>query len=363
MTRIATYIKSVIREHGPVPVAEYFRLALTGHPDSYYMRQEPFGADGDFITAPEISQVFGECIGLWCADVWQQSGAPDDFTLVELGPGRGTLMKDMLRAGRVVPGFLEAAKIVLVEASPRLRAVQAATIGHEGVPPIRWLQRFEEIESRGCVIAVANEFFDALPIRQWVKSGSHWHERVVGLDDVGSLCFGINKESDGTFFVPTELREQPEHSIFESPVERIEVAQAIGKSIRAGSGAALVIDYGHEAPGAGDTLQAMRNHKFADVLEDPGSADITSHVDFSALASAFEACGLAVSKVAAQGDFLLRLGAGERTHRLKRKANEAQRARLDSALIRLTSPGAMGNLFKVLGAVSPHGTVPAGFET
>ncbi len=362
MTKVATFIKSVIREQGPICVAEYFRLALTGHPESYYMRQEPFGAGGDFITAPEISQVFGECIGLWCADIWRQLGAPEEFTLVELGPGRGTLMKDMLRAGRVVTGFVEAAHVVLVEASPRLEAVQAETLGEQCARTIRWHRRFEEIKSGGCIIVVANEFFDALPIRQWVKTASGWRERVVGLDEVGRFCFGINTEIDAAALVPETLSDVPMHSIFENSVDRVDAALAIGAAIRAGSGAALVVDYGHDVPGVGDTLQGVKNHRFVDVLEEPGLADITSHVDFSVLANAFDQCGLAVPKIATQADFLLRLGAAERTHRLKRTAGAEQKAQLDSAQIRLTAPGAMGNLFKVLGAASPNGAVAAGFQ-
>ncbi len=362
MNDVAQYIQSVIKTGGPISIAEFMRLSLTGRPDSYYMRSNPIGSTGDFITAPEISQVFGECIGLWCADAWTQLGSPRAFVLVELGPGRGTLMRDILRAARVVPDFLSSATIALVEVSPALRDVQAAVLRGDGLPPVRWYDTFQEIDGTGPLIVVANEFFDALPVQQWENSETGWTERVVDVNDRGELFSDTLSGIDAASHIPAELRGGPIGSVFERSSDRESLAQAIGTAIQRSGGAALVIDYGFEGPALGDTFQAVRGHAYADILLDPGMADLTSHVDFSALAGAFADGGGIVSIIATQGDFLKQLGVIERTHILMKSATAHQKSQLESALRRLTAADAMGTLFKVLGVVSAEGIQLAGLN-
>ena len=358
MTALAATLKDLIRNDGPISVAEYMRIVLTGRDDSYYMRGEAFGAAGDFVTAPDISQIFGELIGLWSIDVWRQLGSPTRFSLVELGPGRGTLMKDALRAARMVPEFIEAASISLVEVSPALRVVQRAALHGMSV---QWFNRFEDLASDGPLIVVANEFFDALPIRQFVRCDKGWAERCVGLDQSGELAFGASPDAINDAVIPHALRTSAAGSIVEMAPARAAVASAIGARLRDAGGAALIIDYGFSGPAVGDTLQAVRRHAYADVLSEPGAADVTSHVDFTALAEALIASGVERCALAEQGAFLVRLGASERVARLKRSASAQQSEQLDAAYQRLTASDAMGSLFKVLCAVTPATLQPAGF--
>ncbi|MCE9522546.1 MAG: SAM-dependent methyltransferase [Alphaproteobacteria bacterium] len=362
MTALALHLKELIRAEGPVSVAEYMRIVLTGRADSYYMRGEAFGAAGDFVTAPEISQIFGELIGLWCVDVWRQLGAPARFSLVELGPGRGTLMKDALRAARVAPDFLRAASVVLVEVSPALRALQRDALKNASVASLRWLDRFEDLEADlGPAIIVANEFFDALPMRQFVRSAGRWAERCVGLDDADQFVFGAAPDRINPGLIPERLRHAADGAVFELAPVRSDVARAIGARIAAEHGAVLAIDYGFAGPELGDTLQAIKGHAYADVLVEPGAADLTSHVDFTALSRAFGEGGASVSALTEQGDFLKRLGAFERVQTLKRSASAAQAELLETAYQRLTGAAAMGSLFKVLCAGAPAALRPAGF--
>lgn len=356
MTDVAQHLKDLIRADGPISVAEFMRICLTGRGDSYYRRADPFGAAGDFVTAPEVSQIFGELIGLWCADVWRQLGAPKRFNLVELGPGRGTLMRDALRAGRVVPGFLDAVSVVFVEVSEALRRVQRDTLS-DTTAPVHWHDAFDDIDANGPLIVVANEFFDALPVRQFVRTAQGWSERCVGLDASGALTFGLVPVGAAVI----EMRDAAVGAISEMSPARVAVARAIGERLAAGEGAALVVDYGFVGPAVGDTLQAMRSHAFVDVLAEPGLADLTSHVDFTALGRAFEDGGARICSVTGQGDFLNALGAFERVAKLKSVASPAQAADLDAAYHRLTAPEAMGSLFKVLCAVAPGTLQPAGF--
>lgn len=363
MTTLAAHIKGLIRADGPISVAEYMRIALTGRADSYYMRGEAFGAAGDFVTAPEISQIFGELIGLWCVDTWRQLGEPERFSLVELGPGRGTLMKDALRAARVAPGFLRAASIALVEASPTLRRRQHQALLGAPVASIGWLDGFEALGAdAGPVIVVANEFFDALPIRQFVRIDGRWAERHVGLNDSGDLVFGAAPDAIDAALVPARLRDAANGSVVELAPARSAAAHHIGERLRNATGAVLVIDYGYAGPAAGDTLQAVKRHVYADVLEEPGAADVTSHVDFGALGEAFDGGGAAVAPLVDQGMFLSRIGAEARVAALKQSANESQARQLELAHQRLTGAQAMGSLFKVLCAYAPATLRPAGFS-
>ncbi len=362
MNTVAAHIRSIIESDGPISIAEFMRIALTGRADSYYMRSDPIGLYGDFITAPEISQVFGECIGLWCVDVWSKLGSPAAFTLVELGPGRGTLMRDVLRAARVAPDFLTAATIALVEVSPALRNLQAALLRADGLPTVRWYNGFQDIDVIGPLIVIANEFFDALPVAQFVKGHEGWTLRTVGLNDAGELMLGTQPDAQASVCVPVSLLDAPFGSTFEHSIERENVARAIARVIQNEGGGTLVFDYGFEGPALGDTLQAVKGHRYAGILMEPGMADLTSHVDFTALAEAFAGGGACVSKISTQAGFLTQMGAVERTQILKRLASEQQKAQLESALKRLTSADAMGTLFKVLCAVSSQAIQPAGFE-
>ncbi|MBB6306829.1 class I SAM-dependent methyltransferase [Xanthobacter tagetidis] len=337
-------IRGQIAAGGPMPLRRFMALAL-GHPKyGYYITRDPLGAAGDFVTAPEISQMFGELIGLWAVAQWQAMGAPSPFRLVELGPGRGTLMADALRAARVMPDFAAAARLHLVETSPALRAAQARALG---VATPQWHDRLEDVPD-GPAIVVANEFFDAIPIDQFVFQGGRWHERRVGLDDAGALAFGLHPmPSPEAAPLAAPLGPPAEGAV----LERMEPgpAQALARRIAGQGGAALVIDYGHGG-GYGDTLQALKAHRFVDPLADPGEADLTAHVDFSALARLARAAGARAFGPLGQGAFLLRLGLAQRAERLKAGKDAAAQAAVEAAELRLagTQEGQMGALFKAM---------------
>ncbi|RAI40214.1 hypothetical protein CH341_24300 [Rhodoplanes roseus] len=333
-----------------------------GHPTlGYYATRDPLGAAGDFTTAPEISQMFGELLGIWAAAIWQQMGSPEKVRLVELGPGRGTMMADMLRAARVLPPFRAALDVHLVETSPVLEQRQRETLATAGVA-LAWHQALEAVPD-GPAIIVANEFFDALPVHQAVKSRQGWCERTVALDPDGTFVLATGPaETALAERVPEFWRVAPSGSVFEwrdaAPVE------ALARRVVHG-GAALVIDYGHVDQGLGETLQAVRGHGFADPLATPGEADLTAHVDFSALAAAATAAGARVDGPVTQAAFLQRLGIVARAERLKAAAPQ-KAADVDAALARLLAPGktGMGTLFKVLACADPAlGPLPALSET
>jgi SAM-dependent MidA family methyltransferase len=350
MTPLARLIAEEIAATGPMRLDRFMGLCL-GHPQhGYYMAAEPFGAAGDFTTAPEISQMVGELIGLWAAQLWQDIGRPAPLRLVELGPGRGTLMADAQRAARLVPGFLDAAEIWLVETSPRLRAVQAAA-----VPDVRHVATLEAVPP-GPMVLIANEFFDALPIRQFHRRGGRWHERQVGLDGA-RLVWGLGPAAGD---LPAEA---PEGAVLERCPAAEAAAEAIGARLKASGGAALILDYGAEPPaqGGGDTLQALMRHAAADPLAAPGEADLTAHVDFTALGAALRAGGAAAAPLLTQGAFLSRLGIAARADALAR-AHPDRAADIAARRHRLTAPEAMGTLFKVLAATGPGQPVPPGFE-
>lgn len=362
---LAHHLAGRILVEGPLSVAAFMAEAL-GHPRfGYYMRQDPFGAGGDFTTAPEISQMFGELVGLWCVDTWARLGGPAPFHLVELGPGRGTLMQDVLRAAAVVPAFRQAATVHLVETSPTLRGLQRERLG-DGV---HWHDRLETVPE-GPTLLIANEFFDALPIRQVQKTAHGWFERLVGLDPAGSEaapCFRFVLEafgSSGARLVPDALRDAPVGSVVEVSPASQAVARLIGERLAAAPGAALIVDYGYAGgPAVGDTFQALRRHKFAPVLEAPGEADLTAHVDFAALAAAARQGGAECFGPVAQGDWLVRLGLRQRAQILAKSANRAQAKDIATAQARLIEPDQMGTLFKALAVATPGLGAPAGFET
>ena len=354
-----------IAHEGPITVAAFMAEAL-GHPRfGYYMRQDPFGTQGDFTTAPEISQMFGELVGLWCADTWQRLGGPAEINLIELGPGRGTLMADALRAAAILPPFRDAIRVRMVESSPTLRARQQATLAGKNAT---WHDRLEDVPE-GPALVVANEFFDALPIRQIQKAPHGWAERLVDLDpespeDAPRFRFVLEAfGSPGATLVPERLRDAPVGSVVEvSPASRA-VARALGERLAVQGGAALVIDYGYaHGPAVGDTLQALRRHAYAPVLEDPGMADLTAHVDFASLADAAREGGADAWGPVDQGVLLQRLGIAQRAGVLKRSATPQQAADIDSALARLIAPDQMGTLFKAIALTVPGLGAPAGFE-
>lgn len=361
MTELQRHLVQLVEAQGPISIAEFMRIAISGRPESYYISSEPFGAKGDFITAPEISQVFGELIGLWCVDVWQQLSSPSSFTLVELGPGRGTLMKDALRAARVAGAFVDAASIALVEVSPVLRAVQRETLSEAVVSPA-WFGRFEDVPANGPTIVIANEFFDALPVRQFVRGPRAWSERCVGLANE-QLVFGASPEAIDARLIPATLRDAPPGSIVEIAPARRAVAAVIAERVAATGGAVIAIDYGYEGPQSGDTLQAVRKHAAVPVLSEVGKADLTAHVDFTDLAQGFADGGMRVFGPVAQGAFLNALGAQQRTRALMRVATVEQARLIESGTRRLTDGDAMGSLFKVIAAVAPPTLNPAGFST
>lgn len=342
-------IRAQIGMNGPMDVGTFMALAL-GHPlHGYYMKRDPFGQGGDFTTAPEISQIFGELIGAWAADMWAQMGRPDPFILLECGPGRGTLMADALRATRKVPGFHKAAKIVLMETSLVLRDRQVQALADYDVAWVDSLDDRLMAMTDYPVICIANEFLDALPVRQFVRQDGAWHERVVGVVD-GALVFGLSPPVDA----PSDAQAD---GIYEIAPARNAFVRQLAARLARGGGAALLIDYGYERSAAGDTVQAVRDHAFAPVLADAGDADLTAHVDFQAVGQA--AAGMIVHGPAGQGDFLRALGIGIRAEMLKSRGADA--GTIDTAVQRLTAAEEMGTLFKVMALCAGADLKPAGF--
>jgi SAM-dependent MidA family methyltransferase len=355
-------IRSLIATHGPISVSHYMELCL-GHPQhGYYVTRDPLGASGDFITAPEISQMFGELIGLWMTAVWRQMDSPETIQIIELGPGRGTLMADAMRAAQAVPAFVQAASIHLVEISAALRARQAQTLSNLPRAP-QWYRTLNEVPE-GQAIIIANEFFDALPIHQAVKGPDGWHKRMVTIGEDGAFAYTTSKEPSPMFerLLPAHLHDAHDEAIFEWRDDR--AAMDVGRVVGRSRGAALIIDYGHMESATGDTFQAAARHAYSDPLHAPGLADLTAHVDFEALARAASGMGAEAQGPLRQGEWLRRLGIIERANALKAGATRAQRADIDSAIARLTGMGrtGMGEMFKVMALVDPRlGTLP-GFE-
>ncbi len=353
MTALAERLAARIRASGPMTLAEYMAECLLDPRHGYYATRDPLGAAGDFTTAPEMSQMFGELAGLCLAQSWLDQGAPAPFALAELGPGRGTLMADIWRATRRVPGFHAAARVHLVEASPTLRAVQAQTLRKL---PASWHDSADDLPQAPLWL-VANEFFDALPIRQFQRAGGSWRERVVGLQD-GALSLGLT-DPVAPVDLADRLNDIPEGGIVEICPAAAPVMAAIESRIAARGGAALIIDYG-EWDSRGDTFQALRNHAFADPFAEPGAADLTAHVDFRALARS--APRLRASALTPQGIWLERLGIGQRASRLAQSLHGAALESHLAATRRLTDPSEMGSLFKVLALVAADSPLPPGLD-
>ncbi|MGC2857270.1 class I SAM-dependent methyltransferase [Novispirillum sp. DQ9] len=349
-------LRARIEADGPLPLEAFMGAAV----DAYYAQGDVFGQRGDFTTAPEICQVFGEIIGLWAVVAWQSMGCHAPLRLVELGPGRGTLMKDALRAAAAVPAFAAAVEVHLVERSDALRARQREALAGRMV---RWHDDLAEVPA-GPLLVIANEFFDALPITQLERTPDGWHHRLVGLDDADAFVFVAGPratEAEIAALGPAFADCAPGAIAERSPASEA-VAAALGRRLAADGGAALIIDYGYAESAPGDTLQALRRHAFHPPLESPGEVDLTAHVDFARLAEAARQAGATAFGPVGQGRFLSGLGAEIRAKSLIKKARPEQAVQISSGLHRLIHPAEMGTLFKVLALAGPDQPPLPGFE-
>jgi NADH dehydrogenase [ubiquinone] 1 alpha subcomplex assembly factor 7 len=349
--RLKDRLKEIITLEGPLNVADYVTLCLHDPEDGYYAKHVKIGAEGDFITAPMVSQIFGELIGLWCVQVWLDMGSPTRFNLVEIGPGDGTLMSDILRAGRSVPDFIQAAQVVLVEPSLPLRDLQSQKLaGHS------YCASLDDLPEDAPILLVANEVLDCLPANQYVRTEAGFFERRIGLDEAGALVLGLAPAQD---FMGDAASEAD--TIYEYSPAQVRFAAALAHKLKTTGGAALLIDYGRDAPGAGDTLQALYRHQKHDPLEAPGGHDLTQWADFPKVAGIAQSLGLGVSPIAPQGEFLMNLGIGARLEALSAK-NPDQADKLYRQVLRLIAPDEMGTLFKVLGLSYPPSLALPGLE-
>lgn len=344
MNALEKLIREMIAAQGPISIAAYMELALQHPVYGYYRTRQPLGRTGDFITSPEVSQMFGEMIGVWCAEMWRGLGKPSPFALVELGPGRGTLMQDLLRATANVGGFQEAKELYLIDSNEVLRQEQRKVLGQDNP---RFLDDIEQLPAIP-VLAIANEFFDALPVRQFEKSFRGWTERMVTIkNDALSLILRPLPDAE-LGFIPGELRESLPGFVYEFSPKAQTMMRTLARLLAARKGAALVIDYGYTAFSGAPSVQAVSKHVVADVFERPGEIDLTAHVDFNALAQAAKHEGLTVSPVTGQGEFLRNWGIDIRADSLKKHAAKTQIAEIDAGLRRLTDESQMGALFKVM---------------
>jgi len=345
-------LAALIARRGPLSVARYMDICLHDPLEGYYAARPKLGEAGDFITAPLVSQMFGELLGLWAAEVWSGLGRPARVQLVEIGPGLGVMMADMLRAAKVAAGFARAAEVWLVETSAPLRGRQAEAL--EGLASPRWAARLDDLPEGAPMILLANELLDCLPIRQVVRAGEGWRERRVGLDGRGDLAF----ELAGAAPEPPGLGGAPPGAVAECSPAVARLGRAVGARLARVGGAALFIDYGRSAPDWGDTLQAVRGHRKEHPLAHPGEADLTAHVDFAAFVAAARAAGAWAGVVRAQGDVLADLGARTRAAALA-AARPDRAPTIARQLERLIEPDQMGALFKVAAIGAPGVTVPA----
>lgn len=342
MSPLLPRLVSQIQENGPMTVGQFMHIALTDPSNGYYTSQNPFGRSGDFITAPEISQLFGEMIGIWSIDVWQKMGSPTKFQLVEAGPGRGTLMADVLRTiQKLAPSMLNAATVGLIEISPALKEKQKQALANFDVS-IGWHDTLNDIDDQP-IILLANEFLDALPIRQFLFQENKWHERAIGLSSRGALDWGL---IPATIAVPSRLTPKG-GDIFEICTPAQIFCTSVCEKIKARGGAALFIDYGHLESGFGDTFQAVKDHQYINVLEAVGQADLTAHIDFDPLSKIGESAGL-IAKTTTQGAFLLEMEILQRAGQLGASMDVEQQKNIQNDVERLAAPEKMGNLFKAM---------------
>jgi NADH dehydrogenase [ubiquinone] 1 alpha subcomplex assembly factor 7 len=356
LNALAERLAARIVRAGPITVADYMAAALTDPDYGYYRRADPLGAAGDFTTAPEISQLFGELIGAWLADCWIQMGRPPGVKLVELGPGRGTLMADALRVGRQVPEWLAAIDLHLVEINPALQRLQDTALS-----PYRpsWHDSLATVPD-GPILLVANEFFDAMPVRQLVFWDGSWRERLVDWTAQTGFRFAISPApSTLALLVPAWIVGE-QGSLYEVSPTAIAMAADVARRVASLGGAALVIDYGRLDSALGESLQAVKAHKMVQVLDAPGTADLSTHVDFGGMKRIALEAGAKPAGPVPQRAFLLELGIYARVDRLKRGASAEVAGLLDQAVGRLTGADAMGGLFKAMAITSPE-IAPAGF--
>jgi SAM-dependent MidA family methyltransferase len=341
-------LAAIIAREGAIPLADYVHICLADHKDGYYRTRQVFGSEGDFITAPEVSQIFGELIGIWCLATWHKLGRPIPFCLAEPGPGRGTLMSDALRAGSMDADFAAAVQPYLLETSPQLVAIQRkALIKYQAT----WITDIADLPAMATII-VANEFLDALPFRQYVKRGKAWHEIAVGLNDNGDLQYMTSPSLLAAQYLPEGHEQEPEGSVFEHAPAREAMVDMISAHLKANTGAALLIDYGHPRSGFGDTFQAVMNHRKVNPLEYPGKADLTSHVDFARLDATIAQNGMQ-AQMTTQANFLLEMGLLQRAGQLGAGKSATEQEKISFAVERLAAPGQMGNLFKIIGFSNP----------
>lgn len=344
-TPLQTRISKHIRSSGPLPLAEYMHWCMADPKDGYYANQTAIGAKGDFITAPEISQMFGEMLGIWAVETWELLGRPSRFNLVELGPGKGSLMQDLLRIGNAVPDFLKATEIQMIETSEKLIETQKQNLSE--YKNISWHQSIQDIPDQPTLI-IANEFLDVLPIRQYIKTGDEWREHAISVDENDNLVWTLGAGILNLENLPENAASEPEGAIFEISTIREAFIANTSDLLRQNKGAALFIDYGHGKTACGDTVQAMRAHGFTDILKEPGLADLTSHVDFGALTQIAKSAGMNVSPLAKQGEFLLAKGLIERAGQLGHNCSPEIQEQLTQQAERLALPEEMGDLFKIL---------------
>jgi SAM-dependent MidA family methyltransferase len=357
MNALETKIHRLIEADGPISVALYMALCLGDPENGYYMRQEVFGRAGDFTTAPEVSQLFGEIISVFLALSLDRIGAGKPVTLVELGPGRGTLMADVLRSLKQLrPAHFEMLEVALVETSPRLRDLQTKAVS--GFKKPEFHESITTLPNQNPLLVVGNEFLDALPMRQFVKSGRLWRERMVTVDG-NKLVFVPGASTLAQDELPDDASTQVDGSVFEIAPARAAVIEELAQRAKTQNGAALLIDYGHFHSGFGDTLQAMSDHRFAPVLEAPGEVDLTSHVDFGALQKTAITAGCEVG-LKTQGEFLVELGLLARAGALGAGKSFDIQTGIEAAVNRLAGPDQMGSLFKVL-CLAPSKPLPQPF--
>lgn len=347
-------VRGLIAGEGPLSVARYMEICLHDPEQGYYAVRPRLGETGDFITAPLVSQMFGELLGLWAAETWARLGRPAPVRLVELGPGHGVMISDALRAAKRAPGFLEACELWLVETSAPLRQRQAVALAELRTP--RWAARLEDVPADAPMIVLANEFLDCLPVRQGVRTPSGWRERRVGLSAEGGLTFTPAEPISP----PPRVADVPLGTVVEwSDALRV-LGTTVGRLMAEAGGAALFIDYGRDGPGPGDTLQALRGHRKESPLANPGHADLTAHVDFPGFLDAAGAAGAAVGPIRTQGDLLSALGIRVRAAALA-KSRPDRAATIERQLERLVAPSQMGDLFKAA-VIHQPGLVAPGFE-
>ena len=358
MTPLETEIQRLIEADGPMRLDRYMELCL-GHPDyGYYRTRDPVGRGGDFVTAPEVSQMFGELIAVWCVDAWDAIGRPKNLGVVELGPGRGTLMADMTRTLRAIASFETEVQVHLVEISPVLRSHQARVLA-DAAYPTHWHAALASVPT-GPAIFVANEFFDALPVRQFEFRAGAWYERVIGLTD-GSLALGLAPGSFDVSGLGAPDKTPGEGDIWEYAPSRRDLADSLAKRLASDDGAALIVDYGHIVSDFGDTFQAVNAHESVNVTHTPGESDLTAHVDFADLVRVLDESGATVWPPITQATFLQAMGIEARAEALKRNADASAARDIDAALARLTHCDQMGNLFKVCAAAGPAARPPYPF--